>query len=532
MKAVQRTPVSALALLLGLLLPAAAGTGPKGPKVAEGPLSVPRTVALPQTVSIPALPSAAGALPGAAMPALPAAHAAAAFPKIQAGLPSAAPASAPAAPHPSGATESPLGQAPFAGLPQSAGIENAARISSELSADNLPKLSGEQAADAASRFIDPREAGGNSLTVQVSDSFGAGRGASLAPWQRKGGPWSWIAPEAGVAGQPAPASPTRPTLKERGHYRRLWAENLWFYVFTNIVNKWGPYSGDWARLRASGVTPPVSKPRKFFAHMRVMGQTGEFYVPGFTPRHDQKVLEEARETFIKYFDGPGVGDKERAAFESFLQRAMAYNVERRAASKFRAHVRDSMLKASVMDPAKIASFFDGLPVVTRTAEFQAGAADAILAEFQKVVLEEVAKEPKDAKDRITGIILIGSFALGAATPTSDFDVEPITADGGSGRVKGFSDRLTARWKEVGRQQTNPVTFHMFGYLNSRWELRAIHHEPYLIISPDQAIVANLAMRPGEPSAHVPSRDLKPFGRFLRWAQYAAVYLTSLLTPAK
>ena len=37
----------------------------------------------------------------------------------------------------------------------------------------------------------------------------------------------------------------------------------------------------------------------------------------FTPLDDAQVLKESRETFHKFFDGPGIGEKERAAFEGF-----------------------------------------------------------------------------------------------------------------------------------------------------------------------------------------------------------------------
>lgn len=347
--------------------------------------------------------------------------------------------------------------------------------------------------------------------------------------------FSPLTPNGGEAGapqaeppqpKPARAPAVRPSVKERSHYNRLWYENLYFYIVTNILNKWGDYQKQRQALIDKGFTPAVSQPRKFFAYMRVMGQTGEFCVPGFMPREDAAVVDEARETFEKYFDSPEMGEKERKAFEGFLGRALVYNAEKRAASKFRAMVRDTMLKASVQEPADVAQFFDGLPTAAKTAEFQAGAADLILNRFKAVAMEEILKEPADAKDRITGLILIGSFAIGAATPTSDFDIEPLTADGGSGRVKEFSQRLIKRWADEGRQKVNPITFHMFGYLNSRWELAKIHHEPYIILSPDPAIVDNLTLRPGEQRL-TPSRTLSRRGKLYRWLQYVAVYGTSL-----
>jgi hypothetical protein len=407
-----------------------------------------------------------------------------------------------------------------------------AELLEKLSPGNAAHIGDEQASGLAAQLIDP------TLRVSGSADFipeGADQTAPavrLAPWQRSDSRNGSL-----TAGDRrddvAAASPTRPTMAERLHYRDLWVKNIWFYIFTNIRNKWPPYITYWRKLRDSGVPPIVSRPREFFAAMRVFGQNGYFYVPGFTPLGDAQVLKESRETFAKFFDGPGIGDKERAAFEGFLQRAVVFNAERRAASKFRANVRDNMLKASTMTPDKIAPFFDGLPIMAKTADFQtSGGADAILAQFKQTALEVLAEEPADSKDRVTGVILIGSFAIGAATPKSDFDIEPITADGTPGRVRSFADKVTARWTSLGRQETNPVSFHYFGYLNSRWEIRAIHHEPYIIISHDQSIIDNLAMRPGEGPSHVPTRERTLVGRFLRGLQYGAVYATTLFSDPK
>jgi predicted nucleotidyltransferase len=538
----------------GLLLPAHAAEerGPSGliPVIPAVSITGPSAPRLPGANGLPAgfdfstarlaLPPAA---PGFGSAQAPGASARAELPGQQASILPQAQASGvrlPGAEVVPGVSQAPNAapfKAPAATVPgaTSAAEPGVAKIISELASDNAAHLSGEQASDLAGRLIDPRSAsaGDEPFAVQASGPQRP-NSVTLAPWQRlsggDGGAWSGLG-DGSNGNAPQPPKEPKPSLRDRAHYGRLYVENLKFYLYTNIVNKWGPYLAYWKKMKATGTPPPISRPRAFFATMRVFGQTGEFYIPGFTPREDQDVLSEARETFNRFFDAPYIGDKERQAFEGFLQRAILYNAERRAASKFRANVRDNLLKASTMTPEKIAPFFDGLPIMQKTAEFQNGASDAILEQFRAMALEEVAKEPQDAKDRITGVILIGSFALGAATPKSDFDVEPLTADGGSGRVREFADRVTKRWEAMSRQESNPVSFHYFGYLNSRWEIRAIHHEPYLIISPDAAIVENLAMRPGEPPSHVPQRRMTLKGRFLRWLQYAAVTLTSLTVRA-
>lgn len=497
MTAVLRKSLALLALSLAIALPAGAAEreGPVGPILSKA--------VLPGLEAVPA-----SIVPNAALPTLP---------QLPVGTPEiAAPEGAAAAP-----------QAQTTG-PQAipAQTERTGEILQQLDPKNAANVGSEQASALAASLLDP------SIKVSAgAEAVPAAQGKDskdeLAPWERAHADAKTPVPEGGYE-----PSPTRPTVSEWLHYQSLWYQNIWFYIYTNIRNKWGPYLGYWQKLRDSGVPPIVSKPREFFAAMRIFGQTGYFYVPGFTPMEDADVLTEARQAFHKYFDGPGIGDKERASFDGFTERALLFNNKRRAASKFRANVRDNMLKASTMTPDKIAGFFEALPIQAKTDDFQKNAADAILAQFKEVALSAIAEEPKDAKDRVTGVILIGSFALGAATPKSDFDIEPITADGGSGRVRAFADKVAKRWAEAGRQQTNPVSFHYFGYLNSRWEIRAIHHEPYIIISPDQSIIDNLAMRPGEPPSHNPSRKKTAMGQVLRGLQYAAVYATSLITPAK
>ncbi len=513
MKAVLRQPWIAVALCLALAFPA-------GAIERDAPVGPPSGLNLAAPKALPPAPILSV---NAAVPLTPGAQTATELPQESLQTPTIFPAAEinPVAP----SVDGPKAQVEAENLPPTV-TPGTNQVLAQLSPENAGRVGDEQSSALAAKLIDP------SIKASASDTAAPVYGETsasgeLAPWQRENLASGVIVPEQ------KPAKDPRPTIPERLHYGDLWVRNIWFYVYTNIRNKWGPYLGYWQKLRDSGVPPIVSHPREFFATMRIFGQTGYFYVPGFGPVEDAEVVREARATFRKFFDGPGITEKEIAAFDGFVDRAMLFNNKRRAASKFRANVRDQMLKASTMTPDKIAPFFDGLPVMAKTDEFQnKGIADAILAEFKQTVLDVIKEEPQGAPDRITGVILIGSFALGAATPKSDFDIEPLTADGGSGRVRAFAKKVEQRWIAAGRQGTNPVSFHYFGYLNSRWELRKIHHEPYIIISPDQAITANLAMRPGEAPSHIPSRKMTPTGRFLRGLQYAAVYATSLITPAK
>jgi hypothetical protein len=401
----------------------------------------------------------------------------------------------------------------------------------QLAPSNAANVSGEQASALAGRLLDP------SLRFDgpgAGDPVAAPGSGSGAPALSKAAPGPAGSKAPGVArrngdgGSPRPAP--RPTLGERYHYARLWVQNMWFYVYTNIKQKWGPYHAEWSALGERGITPPVSRPRLFFAHLRVMGQAGSFSVMGFNPLTDALAAAEGRQTFRDYFDAPEIGPRERAAFDAFVDRASRYNAEKRASTNFRKMVRDSMLKASVLPPAEVAPFFDGLYLNPEVGPaFQHGQADAVLHRFQEIILEELKAEPAGAKGRILGVMLIGSFANGGATPKSDFDGELVTEGGSSARVAGFVRRVIARWTSEGRQKANPVTFHMYPFSRSRWVVRKVHYTPYLVISPDAALAAELGMRDDEPLLPEPSRHPSALTSLKRHSHKLAVLLSSFVT---
>lgn len=439
------------------------------------------------------------------------------------GLPKAQAVAAPAA-----ALQGPAQAAAVAAV--QARVEAAAPALDKLAGAQAASVGAEEASGLAAALIDP--------TLSVRPGSDADPVAAPAPAPQPSG----LAPAS-----PAPSNTVRPVVgpldkpeslgqrvDDRSRYTRLWVQHLWFYLVTNIVNKWPPYLRDWKALKASGVEPPVSSPRRFFAHMRVMGQTGEFYILGYVARDDQAVVDESMETFDKFFNGAGIGPRERDSFAAFLDRARNYNTEKRAISYFRKIVRDSMLKASTMKPETLAPYFDSLyaqDVAAKAADFQGGKAAEILGQFREIILDEMRREPAGANGRVLGALLIGSFASGAATPSSDFDVELVTEGGAGTRVHDFSVRVAKRWeKETGRHKSNPVTIHEAPLSPSRRLIRMVHDAPYLVLSPDADLTDKLSMKEGEPFAFAPRRDLTVKGLFERWFQYGAVYLTSLLSP--
>lgn len=351
-------------------------------------------------------------------------------------------------------------------------------------------------------------------------------------------------------------------------YYRAYAQELRYYLVENIVGrtrKWPDYENKadstrrgrilkglvagtpdrlekWSGLAAAAKDrvqrrriPAVAQSRSFFAHMRAFGLTGYFYLMGFSPRGDQKVIDEAIGIYDRYFRSPDLGKKEKEAFLAFLERARDYNASRRNISYMRKIIRDTMLDASVLPAKKVAAVFSA-KLTGPTNDFQQGEAPKILADFQRVVEEEIvaerrlAEEQGQGKSRVTAVVLIGSFATGAATRSSDFDPEVVTADGSSKRVDDFGRRVDERWKALYPDKGTriPVHFHETALPESKRFLRMMIDTRYLVFSPEKALVEALQAKDGEPAAFSQMRDFGPlgWGRFLRFLHFAAIYLVS------
>ena len=324
-------------------------------------------------------------------------------------------------------------------------------------------------------------------------------------------------------------------LKDRYFHARLLTGHLYWYTVTHIQDLWPAYQEKTRKLAAQGEASAVTRPRTFFSHMRVMGETGVFYVLGFAALNDQAVLEESRRTFDRFFDGPGIGPAERRACERFLDRIALFNQAHRAHSNMKKHIRDALLAASVMPARDIAPFFDSLALKDKAdqiEEFQRQGAAEIIKTYRQVVLETLTEEPKTS-DRVLGVVLLGSFARGAATPTSDMDTELIVRDGAEGRVQGFNERLVAKWEALGLQADNPITPHEHPLHPSKRLLSIVHVDgDILVFSDDAALEDALSPEPGEPPAFTTVRDRTLSGRLGRLFEYAAVYTITLWTDLK
>lgn len=399
-----------------------------------------------------------------------------------------------------------------------------------LAPEKLDKISGESAKALSGRLLGLEE--GRSGPADAV----AGRFAASAPDLEPSTP-----DDGDGAREPAAPAAARPTyglrraVADQYHHARLLAQNYYWYSVTHIVNMWPSYLTRWTEAKAKGAAN-VSRPRAFFAYMRIAAISGRFYVLGAAPLEDDAVIVSFRADLLRWFDAPGaVGARELAAFDAFTARAKAYNAERRAPSNMRKHIRDALLKASTMEPSKLAPFFDSLlleETARETADFQnKGAQKRILDAFRREMLDTLAEEPEGAKGRIRAAILLGSFATGSAGPKSDFDVELLT-DGGSGaRSVAFIKRLTDRWIATGHHARNPVTVHDFPSTPTRGIIDLVHTGDYLVISLDERLAAELQRKPGE-YAPTMIRTGSLRGKVNRAVQYGVILASTYIGGLK
>ncbi len=414
-------------------------------------------------------------------------------------------------------------------LPQDEAVHAAIEA---LSPDHIGKISGESAKALSGRLLGLEEGRVDASGDAAVEGRFAPSVSDLDPSARGG-----VEP-APVPHAPAPSRSTgglRRVLADQFHYARLWVQNYHWYAVTHIVNMWPTYLKRWKEAKARGAAN-VSHPRAFFAHMRVAATSGRFYVLGAAPLEDDAVIAEFRKTLVKWYDAPGaVGPKELAAFDAFAARAKAYNSEHRALSNMRKHIRDALIKGSILGPAKLAPFFDSLLVeetVRETSDFQnKGAQKRILDAFKKELTSTLAEEPEGAKGRIRAAILLGSFATGSAGPKSDFDVELLTDGGSNVRSEAFIRRLTERWIATGHHARNPVAVHDFPYTPTRGVVDRVHTGDFIVISLDPELTAALQRKPGEYVPRMVRKDSLR-GKVGRAAQYGLIIVSTYVGELK
>jgi predicted HAD superfamily phosphohydrolase YqeG/predicted nucleotidyltransferase len=364
----------------------------------------------------------------------------------------------------------------------------------------------------------PREGGGNENDAEMLNGVPGARMFSVGGTgdpRRKGlvvlgksGPRASRDVLLSLASKPvAAAAAAVDSRRSMVHELRLWISSLRHYFFEVNVENWREYRA----LRASALPviegkAAVSDARGFFVDSRMMGMIGGVRTVGSRSGSDAYVKGEAIKLFDRYFNVAG-SDEARPAFLAFLDRAVLYN-PMRSSSNLRKHIRKALHAASILAPADMKAHFDklmGPEVNAGAAEFQDDGAQRVLDGFRAAVAATIAEEDASASNRVVGVVLLGSFATGAATPTSDFDLHVLTANGSSRRVPAFVERVEKRWSENADSKTHPVNGADFGFMPSRAMLLGMHHDRFLVISPDQELERSLSP-PGAVTDRAPPEE--------------------------
>ena len=365
----------------------------------------------------------------------------------------------------------------------------------------------------------------------INDSAVSGRESASAPALRAAS----AQPAASIF-DPGPRTASLPDrVRDHARYHSLLVQSFWWYMYTHIGDMWPSYKSRWAKTRDEGDVA-VSRPRAFFSAMRVTGMSGRFYLLGGSALEDDLVIKAFRQAFDRYFDSPEIGERERAALESFMQRAKGFNAERRSHTNMYKNIRDPLIKASTMRPDQLTAYFDSLILPEKemsTKEYQVSGQmertkEAFLAVLRTTLDEENPKDPQ----RIRAAIVLGSFASGSAGPGSDFDVEALADGASNARRLSFLKRLTDRWDAAGYHKTNPVSVHDRTSWPSWGLVNIVQTRHYIVVSPEPALVARLSRQAFEDPAVRLERADTFHGHVNRVVQRAIVAAATYMSDVK
>jgi len=384
-----------------------------------------------------------------------------------------------------------------------------------------PRVSGERAKSSADAIFDA----GKARAPSDDGAVAVTEVPASAPALAAASAHAAVRAAASVYDPGHTAPPLRDRLRDQLRYAKLTSRSFFWYMYTHIKDMWPAYIGRWKQARSQGPVA-VSSPRAFFTAMRVTGMSGRFYALGGSALEDRLVIQEFREAFARYFDGPGIGTHEKMALESFMARAKGFNAEKRAHTNMYKNIRDPLIRASTMRPDQLTAYFDSLlpPEKEQTIlDFQrSGRMDEIREAFLEVLMTTLKEEDPSAPDRVRGAIVLGSFATGSAGPSSDFDVEALVNGASNRNLAAFSRRLEANWIAAGYHATNPVGVHEHASWPSWGLVNIVQTRYYIVVSPEPSLVARLSRQAYENPAVLLERGYTFRGNVNRTAQRVIV----------
>ena len=291
-------------------------------------------------------------------------------------------------------------------------------------------------------------------------------------------------------------------LVDKASYRRAYLSSFFWRVTQRTTSTWEHFREKGERVPEERRAVPDL--RGFFLDHLIIGSTGRLGMFGLRVTDNRIVFGDSWNVFNRYYR------EDRASTEAFarlLARAQHYNPNRRA-TQFRKIVQTALKDGAVRDLAELPAFFNGVVAEENAkalADYQKTRMTADLEALDRLVKETILEINRGARkgERIAGALLMGSFANGAAGPSSDLDLQVATEDGEARHLPAFYARLQDRWDLEGKP--NPIGGFQYALPMSKRFIDSMHYEPYLLFSPYPEVIEKLQRSAAEDASKTPSR---------------------------
>lgn len=310
----------------------------------------------------------------------------------------------------------------------------------------------------------------------------------------------------------APASDTR-RLMRAAH----WETTKFFFTSRVVLLR---DMIDQQKLATRGLERSVADLEAMWLDWRTQAFSGRVTTAGFEPADRVTIRRAALKIFRSRYPRDAAA---RAAFDLYLERVDAH-VPLARPSQYRKLAFGVIFENPTTPPDRLIEKINAKlsqDYLAAVDEFRTKRQPALYAAFSNAAQhaqQDVNLTLPDGK-KIVAAIVLGSYAIDQATPSSDIDYALVTQDGGLAAVAPFKDALDRRWTV---DRIDKIEAFQFTLPPSPEVLRGSFLEGYRVVSADPAAVAALSHSDFNPSA--PSRWTRfrgiAFGAFYRawcWA---------------
>ncbi|MFI5348010.1 MAG: hypothetical protein ACHQ2Z_00580, partial [Elusimicrobiota bacterium] len=298
------------------------------------------------------------------------------------------------------------------------------------------------------------------------------------------------------SGPAAPASPDG----DAANYGAF-AETMIQHRIAGLRRRWTSFYSRWVYTRDFIGKPAVADPTGLAADLTVLGMSGEFDAVGLGTYSHGQVFADSRRIFENHFGTLARDVEAREALEGLLRRVYDWNPDH-IPTRFALAMTKHLEKAAALtEKGAVAYFKQAAPTDDKSAarSFRERDQEEVLRDFVAVMDETLREEATLGvpKRPILGVVLTGSYALLSARPGSDFDINLITADGGTQGAKAFMARVKTRWKARGRREE--INVYPIALTPSAGLISRVHRGPHLVIAPDAGFLESPLAEEGRPA---------------------------------